>query len=96
MLCILTVVAWYKADSHFYSWANSEDALSAYPPGSNTMSLAFGREPSCVYRPLFFHGQPLPQHAVSSPVTSLPVTSSQQSGSQLDGQDESDGAAKVV
>jgi len=63
----LIVVAWYKADSHFYSWNNSDDALRPFPPGSNTMSLAFGREPSCVYQPMLFHGQPFPHQSLSSP-----------------------------
>lgn len=78
-------IAWYKADNHFYSWANSDDALRPYPPGSNTMSLAFGREPSCVYRPLLFHGHPFPQHAASTQANCLPVTASQQSGSEVHG-----------
>jgi len=73
----LFAVAWYKADSHFYSWANSDDALRPYLPGSNTMSLAFGREPSCVYRPLLFHGHSFPQRAISMP--------SQQLGSEAHG-----------
>ena len=81
----LVAVAWYKADNHFYSWANSDDALRPYPPGSNTMSLAFGREPSCVYRPLLFHGHPFPQHAASTQANCLPVTASQQSGSEVHG-----------
>jgi len=49
------------------------------------MSLAFGREPSCVYRPMFFHGHSFPQHTVSSPTACLPVASSEQSGSELHG-----------
>jgi len=49
------------------------------------MSLAFGREPSCVYRPLLYLSHPFPQHAISTPASCLPVTASQQSGSEVCG-----------
>lgn len=89
VICYFVVVAWYKTNDHFYRWTNSDDALRPYPPGSNTMSLAFGREPCNVYRPLVFHGHLYPRHAVSSPVTSSHSSTHGQLANELTDSDKS-------